>query len=381
MNFYMQPNKFRYKLDLQTFAESDEVKMLEDALSGEELLTYTSNITVPNDYWQSVLFPPEQTDELTVDVIKASSRLPVMAQIAELGTETRYGSREGVSGTRVEIPKIQRGRWMDEKLIRLLLMANQGGGLRQQEVARIVREQLNDGQYAVDAIRARREWIAMQAVGNGGVNYTEGDVKITVDYGYTAEQKPVLSGTDVWGDLENSRPLEDMQTWYQYQADRGVKLKRAFTTQKIIALLLQNKSVRIAYHGDPSGSANPPQLTRAQLDAVTDSLGLPRIVPYDTQARTENDALTTGKLAFTTVRMAPQDRFIMLPEGPLGNYLWAETTESMVDGIDAELTGDMGIYVFRDLVSKHPLRLRTVGVNLAFPVFPYADSVMSATVI
>ncbi|MGP0583698.1 major capsid protein [Paenibacillus timonensis] len=377
----MTTQKFRYKLNLQTFADPDEISMLEDALSGEELLTYASNLTVPNDYWQSILFPPKQTDELTVDVIKSSSRLPVMAQIAELGTETRYGSREGVKGDRVEIPKIQRGRWMDEKLIRLLLMANQGGGLRRQEVATIVREQLNDGKYAVDSIRARREWIAMQAVSVGAVSYAEDDVIISVDYGYTADQKPVLTGTDKWSDTENSRPLEDMQTWFQYQADRGVNLVRAFTTQKIIALLLQNKSVRIAYHGDPSGSANPPQLTKAQLDSVTDSLGLPRMVAYDTQARTENDALTGGKLAFTTVRMAPQDRFVMLPDGPLGNYLWAETTESMVDGIEAELTGDMGIYVFRDLVSKHPLRLRTVGVNLAFPVFPYADSVISATVI
>ncbi|MBU5673241.1 major capsid protein [Paenibacillus brevis] len=379
----MKSNKFRYKLDLQTFADGDnEISMLEDALSGEELLTYTSNITIPNNYWQSVLFPPEQTDELTVDVIKASSRLPVMAQIAELGTETRYGSREGLTGTQVEIPKIQRGRWMDEKLIRILLQANRGGGgLRRQEVARIVREQLNDGKYAVDAIRARREWIAMQAVSLGAISYAEGDVKISVDYGYVSDQKPVLTGTDRWLDLENSRPLEDMQTWFQYQADRGVTLERAFTTQKIVSLLLQNKSARIAYHGDPSGNANPPQLTKAQLDSVTDSLGLPRIVAYDTRADTENDALTGGKLALTTVRMAPQDKFVMLPGGPLGNYLWAETTESMVDGIEAELTGDMGIYVFRDLVSKHPLRLRTVGVNLAFPVFPYADSVMSATVI
>ncbi|QSF42665.1 major capsid protein [Paenibacillus tianjinensis] len=359
----------------------EELLLLEEALSGEELLTYASNITVPNDYWQNVLFPPQQTDELTVEVIKASSRLPVMAQIAELGTETRYGSREGVSGMQVEIPKIQRGRWMDEKLIRLLLQANQGGGLRRQEISRIVREQLNDGKYAVDAIRARREWIAMQAVSVGAISYAEGDVKISVDYGFVNDQKPVLSGTDRWSDTENSRPLEDIQTWFNYQKDRGVSLTRAFTTQAIVSLLLQNKSARIAYHGDPSGSANPPQLTQAQLNSVTDSLQLPRIVAYDTQARTENDALTDGKVAFSNVRMAPQNRFVMLPDGPLGNYLWAETTESMVDGIEAELTGDMGIYVFRDLVSRHPLRLRTVGVNLAFPVFPYADSVMSATVI
>lgn len=377
----MTKQKFRYKMNLQTFADPDELSMLEDALSGEELLTYASNLTVPNAYWQNLLFPARQTDELTVDVIKSSSRLPVMAQIAELGTETRYGSREGVKGDRVEIPKIQRGRWMDEKLIRLLLIAGRSQGLRQQEIQSIIRDQLDDVKYAVDSINARREWIAMQAVSTGAVSYAEGDVRLSVDYGYTSEQKPVLSGTDKWSDTENSTPLADMQTWYEIQSDRGVKLTRAFTTQKIIALLLQNKSVRIAYHGDPSGSANPPQLTKTQLDAVTDSLELPRIVAYDTQARVENDTLSSGKLAFTNVRMAPVDRFVMLPSDPLGNYLWATTTEELMGGYDSVGSGDNGIFVFRDVAGRHPLRVRTVGVNLAFPVFPYADSVISATVI
>ncbi|WP_339816791.1 major capsid protein [Paenibacillus sp. FSL R7-0216] len=377
----MTTQKFRYKLNLQTFADPDEISMLEDALSGEELLTYASNLTVQNDYWQNLLFPARQTDELTVDVIKSSSRLPVMAQIAELGTETRYGSREGVKGDRVEIPKIQRGRWMDEKLIRLLLIAGRSQGLRQQEIQSIIRDQLDDAKYAVDSINARREWIAMQAVSTGTVSYAEGDVRLSVDYGYTAEQKPVLSGTDKWSDTINSTPLADIQTWYQIQADRGVKLTRAFTTQAIISLLLQNLSIRKQYFGDPSGTAQPPQLNKSQLDTVTDSLGLPRIVAYDTQARVENDALSSGKLSITNVRMAASDRFVMLPSDALGNYLFATTTEELMGGYDSVGSGNNGIFVFRDVASRHPLRVRTVGVNLAFPVFPYADSVISATVI
>lgn len=367
------------KMDLQTFA-GVETLALEEALSGEELLVYAQNLTIQNDYLQNVLFPARQTDELTVDVIKSSSRLPVMAQIAELGTETRYGSREGVKGDRVEIPKIQRGRYMDEKLIRLLLVAGQSAGLRATEVAQIVRDQLDDVTYCVDAIRARREWIALQAAYTGMVSYSEGDVKISVDYGFTAEQKPVLAGTAKWSDVANSTPLTDIQTWYQYQADRGVKLSRAATSQRIVSLLLQNMSIRRQYFGNPSGAAQPPQLNRAQLNAVLADLDLPAIAVYDTQARTENDALTANKLAFTTVRMSPQDRFLMLPEGPLGNYLWATSTEELMSEIKAEGTGDSGIFVFRT-VNEHPVRVRTVGVNLAFPVFPYADSVMAPTVL
>ncbi|RKD21137.1 major capsid protein E [Ammoniphilus oxalaticus] len=353
----------------------------EEALSGEDLLIYSRNLATPNDYLHTLLFPPKETSELTVDVIKNESpRLPVMAQIAELGTEVEYGSREGLTGSRIEIPKIQRGRYMDEKLVRIALQASQSYGLRSEERNQLRNEQLNDAQYAVDAIRARREWIAMTILWSGKIQYQEGDVHVDVNWGYTPEQTPVLSGTDKWSDIQSSNPIEDIQTWMDALADKGIVLSRALTSRRIISYLLQNLNIRRQFFGDPSGTAQPPQLNLAQLNAVFDSLDLPQIARYDTQARTEDRALKNGKLNFTTVRMVPQDKFILMPEGPLGNYLWAKTTEEMMSEIEPVQHGDMGIYVFRD-VTKNPIRLRTAGMALSFPAFAWADSVVSATVI
>ncbi|MEH7223860.1 major capsid protein [Bacillus sp. JJ1566] len=353
-----------------------ELLGLEQALSGQELIVYSRNLATPTNYLHELLFPARETSELTVDIVREGSRLPVMAQIAELGTQVEYGSREGMTGQSISIPKIQRGRAMDEKLVRVLLQGN----LRNNEVAEIRRTQLNDADYAVDAIKARKEWIAMQSIATGGVTYSEGGVQFSVDFGYTAEQKPVLSGTDLWSDTTNSNPIEDIQGWVNAMGDKGIALPRALASRQIINYLLQNKNVRIAYHGDPSGAANPPQLTKSQLDSLFESLGLPKVVAYDTQARLENRALTNGKLAFSTLRMAPQNRFVMLPEGPLGHYLWAESTEEMLGDIQAEKTDSNGIYVFRK-VNEHPIRVETIGVNLAFPSFGFNDSVVSATVI
>lgn len=356
-----------------------ELLTLEQALSGEELLVYARNLATPQTYLHDLLFPARETSELTIDVVREGSRLPVMAQIAELGTQVEYGSREGMTGQQIEIPKIQRGRAMDEKLVRLLLQANQSG-LRANEVAELRRTQLDDATYAVDAIKSRKEWIAMQAISTGKVTYTEGGVQFTVDFSYTSDQTPVLSGTDLWSNTESSNPIRDIQTWVDKMADKGIELTRALTSRQIISYLLQNIAIRRQYFGNPSGNAQPPQLNQSQLNEVFSSLGLPRIARYDTQARVENKTLANGKLSFTTVRMAPQNRFIILPEGPLGHYLWAETTEEMMSDIQAEKTDSNGIFVFRK-VNEHPIRVETIGVNLAFPAFGYNDSVISATVI
>src|SRR5690625_3392948 len=125
----------QFNMNLQYFAEGDPLELtFEEALSGEDLLVYSRNLALPNGYVHQMLFPPKETSELTVDVIKNESpNSPVMAQIAELGTEVEYGSREVLKGERIEIPKIQRGRYMDERLIRLALQASQSFGLRSEE--------------------------------------------------------------------------------------------------------------------------------------------------------------------------------------------------------------------------------------------------------
>jgi hypothetical protein len=369
-------NVSKYKMNLQLF---NDVLSLEEALSQEDLLVYSRNLALPNNYVHELLFPSRQVNELTVDVVKNETRLPVMAQIAELGTEAQYGSREGAKGDRISIPKIQRARWMDEKLIRTLLT----GQVRRDEFEEIRRTQFDDARYLVDGIRARKEWIAMQALAFGTVSYTEGGVQLSVDFSYTAEQKPALSGTDLWSDTVNSNPLDDIQTWFNTFADKGILLTRALTSRKVLGYLLQNLTLRKAYFGDPSGSANPPQLNKSQLDTMFDSMDLPRIVTYDTQARTEDKALTNNQVNFTTSRFTPQNRFMMVPEGALGEYLWATTTEEMAAGelnIEAEMK-DAGVYVFRDVKNVHPIQVRTIGVALAFPSFAWNDSVVSATVI
>lgn len=65
--------------------------------------------------------------------------------------------------------------------------------------------------------------------------YTEGNVKVEVDFGYTADQKPVLTGTDLWSDIVNSTPLDDIQLWVDQWRAKGIRLRRAMTSQNSAA--------------------------------------------------------------------------------------------------------------------------------------------------
>ena len=49
--------------------------------------------------------------------------------------------------------------------------------------------------------------------------------------------------------------------------------------------------------------------------------------------------------------------------------------------IQTEKTDSNGIYVFRDVSSKNPIRVETIGVNLAFPALGLNDSIVTATVL
>ena len=128
-----------------------ELLNLEQALTGSELLTYAGNLPAPQNYLADLLFPSRETSELTVDVIREASRLPVMAQIGELGTQAEYGSREGAVASKIQIPKIQRARGMDEKLVRLLLQE----GLRPNEFAEIRHTQLTLFELEKNGLRCR----------------------------------------------------------------------------------------------------------------------------------------------------------------------------------------------------------------------------------
>ena len=92
-------------------------------------------------------------------------------------------------------------------------------------------------------VEVRIEWLRWQAV-QGTVTIAQNDVQYAVDYGIPTSNTPTLTGTDVWTDLVNSDPLDDLLTWSQLYRSSGFMLDKIWFNKVVHRLLLQNEKIR-----------------------------------------------------------------------------------------------------------------------------------------
>lgn len=69
-----------------------------------------------------------------------------------------------------------------------------------------------------DMLNRREEWMSVQAIVNGKVEVKGEGIDEVIDMHYDASQLPVLSGTALWTDHTNAKPLDNLKTWQRERA-------------------------------------------------------------------------------------------------------------------------------------------------------------------
>lgn len=348
----------------------DLEKLLGEIFDSQYTTTYARN-RVPGgtDYIGNVFFPDQNTNELSYKIVKAAAGLPVAANVHAFNTEAEMASRRGVEFQEGKIPGIKRKISLDEEW--MVKLYRQGLG----DLESVRNQIFNDLDDMVDSVYVRIEKNKMDAVANGKITLADDGIMADIDYKVPAEHKETLAGENLWSDLTNANPVENIQTWVNTVKDNvGVEVTRALTSNTVVAKILQNATVRQMILGDNYSKA---VITLPQVNQLLASLGLPTIATYDARFQTESKA--DGSL--TTQRFFPEEKFVLLPDGALGEGLLGPTPEALLDTNIQQSTGVSGIYAVVYKTGNDPVGIMTKAAATAIPTFPRADEIFQAKVL
>jgi hypothetical protein len=342
------------------------MKQLLDFFDVKTVLSY-ARAAEPRTYLGPTLFPAANVQDLTFEYFKTLNRLPVMATIQAYGAETPIASREGIEKVRGEIPPIKRKINLNERY----LIAIKREGLGDFE---LVRDKLfSDLDSMIMSVQDRIEALRMEAVSSGKLTISENGVIMTVDYGVAEDHKDTLETTALWTASDTATPIDNMQEWVQQIVDdTGIKPARALTSNTVVANLLKNEQIRELIHGSEGATR---AVALSQLNNLLTAMDLPTIATYNVKSRVE---AANGSLS--TVRFFPEDKFVLLPEDPVGETLYGPTAEALLSSAGIPVTETAGLFA-QVYGEEDPPALWTKVAATAIPTMPQADAIFIATVI
>lgn len=283
---------------------------LEELLSYKELIDYTKTRT-PQAKILEELFPSRKTEALEIKMIRGANNLPVSASIHAFDAEAEIDQRESVGYDVAELALIKRKRKLSEKeIIRLEQPRNDV------EEREAIQKIYNDADALQDSVHTRIESMRGEALSTGKLIINENGYKASIDYGVPTDHKKSFawsSGTP--------KILEDMDASVnKIVDDTGFTPTRILTSKKILNILLKDATIRKAIFGVNSDKL----LSRQELNTFLQSLELPKIAVYDAKFR-----VLTPKGTYIAKRYFPEDAFVFMPDGNLGETLYGLTAEEL----------------------------------------------------
>lgn len=337
-----------------------------DLMTPKEIISYLATRNVAPRVGDA-LFPNRKTDVLEVEYLKGANGLPVAASLHAWDSETQIGSRFGGESLIQEMTLIKRKIPIREKEIIALNNPRNDAELR-----RLLDARYNDVDTLVDGVLARVEAMKMEAITQGSITINENGIDGVIDYAVPADQKIVLTGTDLFSDPD-ADILGLLQSWVDLMRSRGVMVSRALTSNTILRLIASNSAIRTAINGVNSAM----MITNATLNAFLQQQGLPTFAAYDEMYRVQN-----GDGTYTSKRYFAENYISLLPAGNLGEGLFGPTAEEI------DLAGDPSINISQisnvlAMVYKtpDPVTHWTKAVAAFMPSFPNANNILSARVL
>lgn len=333
--------------------------LLWDHINPAELTGYVRAALADREVNQFTLaryLPSVPVPDLNYRFLAGGTGLAEAATFRAFDAESPIGSRPSVTRVTGELPPISRKIRLGEYDQLRLRSANDA-----------IRNQVfNDAVRMALSIAARMELARGKALENGQLVLDENDLKATIDFGRSGSHS-VSAGT-AWSSTASADPINDLMTWVStYRDTNGVAPDVMVISNRILGYLLRNEKIR-AMAGSVLGS--PGIVSRAQLDALLSSYGLPAIEVNDAKV----------SVGGTATRVISDDKVILLPASgsELGATLYGITAESLEPGYN--LAGSEPGVVAGAYKEEDPVSVWTKAAAIAVPVLANPDLTFVADV-
>lgn len=319
-------------------------------------------------YLGEELFPAKKKMGLNLKFIKGAKGLPTVLSLSAFDVKSTKKDRIGFQAVQTKMPFFKNDMLIDEELRQELLIAIEAGNT--EYIDTILRNIFDDTTTLLDAAGVARERMRMQLVSSGVISMANNGQEYTYNYGLGNDQK--VTPQTAWN-ATGADPLGDIIAWQDVIENKGfARPSRAITSRKILRILMKDPAIKEAVYVMSGGKVT---LTEANVrDYFRENAGI-EIAVYDKKYLNESGVAT---------RYVPEDLFILIPEGELGNTWFGTTPEEadlMSGGTDAEVTVvDTGVAITTTKTTD-PVSVDTKVSQVCLPSFEAADQIMIADVI
>lgn len=318
-------------------------------------------------YLGDELFPAKKKMGLNLKFIKGAKGLPTTLSLSAFDVKSTKKDRIGFQSVQTKMPFFKNDMLIDEELRQELLIAIEAGNA--DYIDTILRNIFDDTITLLDAAGVSRERMRMQLLSSGVISLANNGQAYTYDYGLGNDQKPTPS--TLWN-ANGADPLSDIIAWQDIIENKGyARPSRAITSRTVLRTLMKNAGIKEAIYVMSQGKVT---LTEANVkDYFRENAGI-EIAVYDKKYMNESGVAT---------RYIPDDLFILIPDGDLGNT-WFGTTPEEADlrsgATDAEVSiVDTGVAVTTTKTTD-PVSVDTKVSQVVLPSFEAADQIIIADV-
>lgn len=339
-----------------------------DLVTAPEITAYWTELNQDRaPYLGETLFPNQKKLGLDLKWLKGSKGLPVVLKLSAFDAQAVPRQRIGFEKVSAEMPFFKESLYVDEELRQELNKVLESGN--QAYIDAVINRIFDDEGQLIDSAAVARERMRMSLLTTGTITMASNGQAYTYDYGLDQNQKPVV--TTSWS-TNTADIIGDIRSWQDDREDEtGVRPTRAICSRKTFGYILQNTAIKNAVWGVQNNAPINEAKAKAYL---LDELDL-EVVIYTKRYKDESG---------TTQKYVPDDTFVLIPPGNLGNTWFGTTPEesdllasSSVDNVSIVDTG-VAITTMR---RADPVNVETKATQIALPSFEMADQIIIADVI